>query len=227
MVQGILTPEQSKAARAFVGNSQAKVARETGLNRSQLALFEVERYLLPDKIAQVLRDYYEGQGYRFSEEKEAVVRNQITPQRHSEHNLRIEESKTETADDAKVNSYADRGEIEVLRAEITANDKRIMQLAAEKAKEELFGFWGGDYRTEKRDELLQLMALNYSLAQQIQGHETPGLSARQDPKGRTKTNGDLVNELFHAKFEHKETHAPKQVHSGCDTRNNRELNNAR
>ena len=51
-----LTPAQSKEARAALGLSQSQVAKETGLNRSTLALFEVGKYILDEVTLGDLRD---------------------------------------------------------------------------------------------------------------------------------------------------------------------------
>lgn len=63
----ILTPMQSKAARQALGLSQSKVAHETGINRSTLALFEVNKYLMDDRALHALRDFYESHGHAFEE----------------------------------------------------------------------------------------------------------------------------------------------------------------
>ena len=60
-----LTPNQSRAARHALGLSQRFIAQETGINRSQLALFEVGKYHLEAFKQLALRHCYERLHYRF------------------------------------------------------------------------------------------------------------------------------------------------------------------
>ncbi len=60
-----ITPNQSRAARHSLGLSQRFIAEETGINRSQLALFEVGRYRLEAFKLLALRNCYERLRYRF------------------------------------------------------------------------------------------------------------------------------------------------------------------
>lgn len=60
-----ITPTQSRAARHSLGLSQRFIAEETGINRSQLALFEVGRYRLEAFKLLALRNCYERLRYRF------------------------------------------------------------------------------------------------------------------------------------------------------------------
>lgn len=203
MTQAILTAEQAKAARAFTGVSQAQVAKEIGINRTQLALFEVGRYLLPDKLTKALRYYYEDQGYRFDLEDDGTSEGHATSQRFPE--TARTSVDTKTPGEHKAASLDNPEEADPLQGEIKANDKKIAQLAAEKAEQSFFSLLGDDYLTEKRDELLLLMARNYALMRKRQEYEASGQVAKQGSKGQPKTNGELVNELFHEKFKRKET----------------------
>jgi DNA-binding XRE family transcriptional regulator len=61
-----ITADQSKSARTALGISQAFTAKTAGINRSQLAFFEVGKYQRePFKLA-ALRRCYEQLGYSFS-----------------------------------------------------------------------------------------------------------------------------------------------------------------
>ena len=58
----LCNPSQSRAAREQARLSQAKVSRATGVSRTQLALFEVGKYLLDDASLKALRRFYEDIG---------------------------------------------------------------------------------------------------------------------------------------------------------------------
>jgi transcriptional regulator with XRE-family HTH domain len=58
----ILTSEQHKAAMAELGFSQRRVAKDTGLPRGLLSLFEQQRAIPTDDFLEALRDFYIGQG---------------------------------------------------------------------------------------------------------------------------------------------------------------------
>jgi len=59
MIMTILTPDEAKQARAAVGLSQSKVAQATGISRTNLALFEVKKYLLDDAALTALKQFYQ------------------------------------------------------------------------------------------------------------------------------------------------------------------------
>ena len=60
-----ITPNQSRAARHSLGLSQRFIAEESGINRSQLALFEVGKYRLETHKLLALRNCFERLNYRF------------------------------------------------------------------------------------------------------------------------------------------------------------------
>jgi transcriptional regulator with XRE-family HTH domain len=60
-----ITPNQSRAARHSLGLSQRSIAKESGINRSQLALFEVGKYRLEAFKLLALRNCFERLNYRF------------------------------------------------------------------------------------------------------------------------------------------------------------------
>ena len=65
MINTILSPDEAKEARAGIGLSQNKVAQSVGISRTNLALFEVKKYLLDDGILTQLKQFYIDAGYEF------------------------------------------------------------------------------------------------------------------------------------------------------------------
>jgi len=173
MIQSILTPAESKQARRFAEVSQNTVARATGIGRTKLALFEVEKYLLDDATLESLRDYYAGLGYEFAEEAGSNTEATTTAP---------ERSKVETSvrlvDGFAVPTGLDFGEVEDALAQIAANDEIIGKLSEQKTE----AGWFTD-ETDKRDKAVLLLAQNYLLTRQLQGHDLLGENIEPDTTG--------------------------------------------
>jgi transcriptional regulator with XRE-family HTH domain len=60
-----LSPNQSRAARNYLGLSQAQAAELSGLQAHKLKRFETGNYLPDTQFLQDLRDFFEGQDYNF------------------------------------------------------------------------------------------------------------------------------------------------------------------
>jgi predicted transcriptional regulator len=58
-----LHPNQSRAARNYLGQSQAQAAKSSSLPDHKLKRFETGTYTPDTQFVQDLRDYYEAQGY--------------------------------------------------------------------------------------------------------------------------------------------------------------------
>lgn len=157
----VLSADQCRAARAALGLSQAAVARATAVNRSQLALFEVRRYVLEDERLRTLRRYFEAGGYAF----DAVPRAQVG------HQPAQAGEQSQSADDTKlidgflVASGLEQEPVEGALAEIAGNDEAIGRLAATPPRT---GLWAAG-TTKERDAALRLMARNYLLVRGLQG----------------------------------------------------------
>lgn len=167
MTRSILTAQQSRSARAKLGVSQSTVAKATGINRSQLALFEVQKYLLAGDQLEALREYYEEGGYRFGQGKALAV-----PPEASDEDSADEADASDFAarDSFLVGAGLDEEEVEARLQEIAANDEAIASLAQAKA---LTDFWSGEPVTQGRDEVLRRMARNYALVRALQGRDAP------------------------------------------------------
>lgn len=63
-----LSPNTSRAARNFLGLSQAQAAEKSSLPAHKLKRFETGNYVPDSQFVQELRDFYEGQGYNFHDE---------------------------------------------------------------------------------------------------------------------------------------------------------------
>lgn len=64
-----LSPNESRAARNFLGLSQAQAATKFELPINKLKRFETGTYVPDTKFIQELRECYEGEGFNFNDEK--------------------------------------------------------------------------------------------------------------------------------------------------------------
>jgi hypothetical protein len=63
-----LSPNESRAARNFLGLSQAQTADQSGLPAHKLKRFETGNYVPDSQFLEGLREFFEGQGYNFHDE---------------------------------------------------------------------------------------------------------------------------------------------------------------
>ncbi|TAM39152.1 MAG: XRE family transcriptional regulator [Burkholderiaceae bacterium] len=63
-----LSPNESRAARNYLGMSQAQAAGKSNLPAHKLKRFETGNYVPDNEFLQDLRDFFEGEGYNFHDE---------------------------------------------------------------------------------------------------------------------------------------------------------------
>jgi transcriptional regulator with XRE-family HTH domain len=193
-----MTSTQSKAARAALGISQSKVARATGINRTQLALFEVKKYVLDEAKLSALREYYEAQGYEFeapdttrkstSRDLQAPVARLAEPDAHETHS-----SDTKVIDWFVVPAGLEDDALEALLDELDTNDRRIDELALQAPQFD----WLGEPKPGAQDEVLRLMARNYLRVRQLQfGAMEPASGDDTAKQDRPATVGELVSKAI-------------------------------
>ena len=119
-IQSIITPSQAKAARHAAELSQAKVSAQTGISRTKLALFEVEKYLLEEGTLTQLRDFYESIG----------VLDQADPTNteNADQDTHVRPGCT-LLDGFAIPTGIDEHEVEAVLANVARNDERIDQLS--------------------------------------------------------------------------------------------------
>jgi transcriptional regulator with XRE-family HTH domain len=193
-----VTSVQSKAARASLGVSQTKVANATGINRTQLALFEVRKYLLDDARQKTLRKYYEGLGYDFG----TAPRNpkdhpSYDPDEAGSDGARTDSSDSKVVDRFVIPAGLEDEALESLLAEIDANDRQIDELSQTKAE---VNWFSGKPAPETRDEILRLMARNYLRIRQLQaGSANEGEAVTRENQDEP-TCGEVVAEAIGLPF---------------------------
>ncbi|MFZ4289006.1 helix-turn-helix domain-containing protein [Variovorax sp. HJSM1_2] len=63
-----LSPNESRAARNFLGLSQSQAADKTGLPAHKLKRFETGNYVPDGQFLDALREFFEGEGYKFHDQ---------------------------------------------------------------------------------------------------------------------------------------------------------------
>lgn len=211
MLKQILSPEQSRDARRLAGVSQQTAANAAGVSRTHLALWEVGKYLLPDATLKALRDYYTKTGYVFDEDQDGGKKNSLldgsdATKRPQKTNATPGLEGFSLIDGFLVPDGLESGPVENLLAEIAQNDMKIAELAATPAERELLG----GYCEKVSDQITQLMARNYTLVQQLRGHETITPCSKADAETKAQTNGDVLSRVFGKIFGHADDEPKKK-----------------
>lgn len=191
----ILTPMQSKAARQALSLSQSKVARETGINRSTLALFEVNKYLMDDRAMRALRDFYESHGNAFEEAANpaaAAPAAPLAPAPTTAQEAREAPANVPVMDGFAILSGFDQDEVETALDELHANDAVIAEITAQPVKRH---WLSNEIDPEPTSKALALMARNYELIRQLQGRVLVG-PANDDAE--PQTYGEVLRHQFNS-----------------------------
>lgn len=189
----ILTPLQCKNARSQLGISQSKLSKETRLSRTNLALFEVNKYLLGDSELRKLRSYFESCGCTFEADAEAANEPTYGKPAPTPPTRTASKSGAKSMDGFLVPSGLDQNTVETWLNEIIVNDQKIANIGAEEIKRHWFT---GDPLTENRDEVLRLMARNYVLIRKLQGKRPFPRPATEDPENEPQVTWDLLRLLI-------------------------------
>lgn len=153
MLQTILSSQQAKKAREALGLSQGKVATNLQINRSYLSQFESGKRLFSDEDLNLLRQHYENLGFDF-DDSPTISGNGI-----------------HVIDGFAIPPLIYDAEADDILTEYAENKVKLQRLSVQKIKSGLFGIDEEDI-AEKTREILRLMAKNYSLVEQLHGHET-------------------------------------------------------
>ena len=190
MIRTILSPDEAKAARATVGLSQNKVALAVGISRTNLALFEVKKYLLDDETLIQLKQFYTNFGYEFGGLTMVEQDNSV-----SDNNTDYDVAPgVRLMDGFAIPEGVDTDEAENLLEEISDNDSQIEALSDVKPN---VGWFSGEPDTEGVEQLLRLHARNYLLTRCLQGHIFEGAKAINENDSESLTNGLLFKTAIH------------------------------
>lgn len=184
--------EQFRAARTSLGLSQRFIAQESGINRSQLALFEIGKYNLESFKLLALQLCYESLGYKFEADELPVF---IAPPE-------IRETATQTpgiVDNWVVRRDSNKADIDGITKAIRENDELIRRLGSSPVRVSL---WDGKPLTKECDNIIYAMARNYLLSRSLQGR---AVFPKQRKKADKKHTEDITAAELAAKLLFRDT----------------------
>jgi hypothetical protein len=189
-MEAIFTAEQAKEARSKTRLSQGKVAADLGINRTYLSLFEGGKYVFEDSVLESLRSYYEQQGYDFGDtDPPAGGRGAVHQAPQGRGSVRV-------MDGFQVVAAMQDEEAEMLLSEYVQNRVKINELCAQKPKDDWFGeVHEGDLH-KRQQQILTLMARNFTIVEQLHGHETVLPCYRSEEDAQKETVGDYLKKFF-------------------------------
>jgi len=174
----ILTAKQAKQAREDTSLSQGKVATELQLNRTYLSLFESGKYVFDDNTLQSLRSYYEALG--------VVINNET---------MEVTDTEARLRDGFIIPHAIDDDEVEEFLAEYAENKSVITTLCADKPETGLFGGVVQEDVESRQYEIILLMARNFLLIEELQGHLTL-MPSQAEENEQSENMAEYVRNLF-------------------------------
>jgi len=177
-----LTPDNARAARNYLGFSQAKAADESGLPSHKLKRFETGTYLPDEAFLSNLRAFYERSGYTFDDTEkpgskarkdglvfpagvvagaahEASAAKGSRPAQATIHHMRI--------------AITDDDEMGRLLDMIEANEEKVQELLREPVESGLF-FGISDETKKRHAQVVRIMADNGVMFAKLFGREIGG-----------------------------------------------------
>lgn len=182
-----ITPAQSASARQQLGLSQAKVAKETKINRTYLSQFESGKRILPDLELLRLSDFYESLGWSNIGEGSLDSSVQMPASEH----YRI-------ADGFVIAEPSLMFDLEDLLDEYQDNDRKVRELVeAELPRGFLFGGLNHDEAVAAALKPLVLMAANCQIQQILHGtYEVDNWDLEMADEDSITTVGDYITALI-------------------------------
>jgi len=184
----ILTPDQAIAARESLKLSQAKVAKDTGINRGYLSQFEGSKRVFEDDKLTTLEDYYLGLGWQPDEATRNAPVDQLL--NSDKHGLTI-------IDGFVVAPAAIGFEAERLLEEYYEADQEIQSLLEQESEKGLFGGLDQEATLKACYRPLVLMARQYEIQKIIQGQfEDKYHEADLEQTSSIRSLGDCIEALM-------------------------------
>lgn len=195
MTNTILNANQAKNARSALQLSQGKVAGDLNINRTYLSQFENGRYLFCNSKLKALREYYENEGYNFPVENEneqsdfSEVFPDVNTQTHGDYQPKVMDGFVIPDQIEDINADA-------ILSEYADNCRSIKVLCQQPIKKDwLFGIDETDCE-QKAQDVLTLMARNFTLIERLHGHDT----VMPSPIEKTDTIQDYITLRFTEQF---------------------------
>lgn len=208
-----LSPNESRAARNYLGLSQAQAATKSNLPVHKLKRFETGNYVPDSEFLQELREFFEGQGYNFHDEDapgaKAKARGDVFPAgvvgkttgsteetdgSPSENQGKPKRMQPANVQYMRITPTLSNDQIDHI---LEAVDDNINAIKADSAKQIVRPFLSDYPDTESQAHaiaLLRRLAENGLLQARLLGHDL--MPAPHENEDLTVTNAETVGELL-------------------------------
>jgi transcriptional regulator with XRE-family HTH domain len=178
----IITPDLATEAREQLKLSQAKVARDTGINRPHLSEFERSKRILNDPQLEALHTYFVGLGWEPSEDTNIESAEQLLSS--DKHSL--------TITDGFVAIDLPPGDLDQLLEEFYDNQQKIEELKKEPAARAVIGWIHEGEAQKQLIEVLLLIARQYEIVQIIHGQHEILINVIPGDQSTILTTGEYI-----------------------------------
>lgn len=181
------TAQQAKTARVNAQLSQGRVASDLGINRSYLSQFESGKLLFDDATVNRLRDYYVKRDVQIESLAQAPSA-QFKDDSEESNTLRLR-------DGFLLPPEADEDHVDALLNEYAENRRRIGDICnIDLSNSGFLGFGvDEDVANKRTSEVLSIMARNYAIIEELQGHQIIEQNPKQSAKDEKKTVRYFLN----------------------------------
>ncbi len=200
-----LTPDDARAARNYLGFSQAKAAKESGLPDHKIKRFESGNYIPDEQFLNALRAFFEDRGYEFQDTPKPGAKargsGQVFPAgvigEAVESQYPQQSSKPQLARFHHMRiAIEDEREMGELLDMIEANEEKAAELARGPAED---GFFGGHTEATQRRHvhIVRLLSDNGTMFAKLFGRDIGGKPAPDVLVGKKPpaTNADLLHKV--------------------------------
>lgn len=208
-----LSPNESRAARNYLGLSQAQAAAKSNLPAHKLKRFETGNYVPDSEFLQELREFFEGQGYNFHDEDapgaKAKARGDVFPAgvvgktaaateetngSPSENQGKPRRMQPANVQYMRITPTLSSDQIDRILETIDDNINAIKEEAGKKVDRPLFSSYPDDEGQAHAISLLRRLAENGLLQARLLGHDLmPAPHANEE---LTASNAETVGELL-------------------------------
>ena len=185
--QGVLTYQQSQAARAALTLSQKKVIDQTGIQAYKIKQFEARRYRLDVIDQKKLRDFYEAQGADFDEIDDGLKARQESDTADSNQQRGITPS---AGAGFLISGDVSQKQVDSILDRMEANDSRIAELVGSAYQTGFLGAVSDETDATMR-ELFGILAESHLLFRFLQGK-----NVIEPAKKEPETIGDMLSQWF-------------------------------
>lgn len=185
-----ITTKQARAAREYLGLSQAAVCKGTGISRNIMSAFEQKKIVLGDEMQDRLRNYFVEKGAEIPEPDAVDVPSSDQPDHRSTLSTIVEDRDFQIIEGFCVPAGLSRDAVEDLFAELEEVEEEIDELRLRECAGGIIGRYS-DTCDAEFERLLLLCAQWRDMVLAIHGHE---MDFKADQEGVPRTLSGRITE---------------------------------